>query len=58
VGAWLSFLPKGIVRTNSPEVCPDEGDELFEYICQQFNQEHELMFGSQDEIDNTRFFVP
>ena len=34
------------------------GDELFEYICQQFNQGPELMLGSQDEIDNTRFFVP
>jgi hypothetical protein len=34
------------------------GDELFEYICQQFNQGPELMLGSQEEIDNTRFFVP
>jgi len=34
------------------------GDELFEYICQQFNLGTELMLGSQDEIDNTRFFVP
>ena len=34
------------------------GDELFEYICQQFNQGPELMLGSQDEIDNTRFFIP
>jgi hypothetical protein len=34
------------------------GEELFEYICQQFNQGPELMLGSQDEIDNTRFFVP
>ena len=32
------------------------GDELFEYICQQFNLGTELMLGSQDEIDNTRFF--
>jgi hypothetical protein len=34
------------------------GEELFEYICQQFNQGPELMLGSQEEIDNTRFFVP
>ena len=34
------------------------GDELFEYICQQFNLGTELMLGTQDEIDNTRFFVP
>ena len=34
------------------------GEELFEYICQQFNLGTELMLGSQDEIDNTRFFVP
>jgi hypothetical protein len=34
------------------------GAELFEYICQQFNEGPQLMLGSQDEIDNTRFFVP
>jgi hypothetical protein len=34
------------------------GEELFEYICQQFNLGTELMLGTQDEIDNTRFFVP
>jgi hypothetical protein len=34
------------------------GDELFEYICQQFNLGTELMLGSQEEVDNTRFFVP
>jgi hypothetical protein len=34
------------------------GEELFEYICQQFNQGPELMIGSQEEVDNTRFFVP
>ena len=34
------------------------GDELFEYICQQYNQGPELMLGSQEEVDNTRFFVP
>jgi hypothetical protein len=34
------------------------GDELFEYICQQFNQGPELMLGSQEDVDNTRFFVP
>jgi hypothetical protein len=32
--------------------------ELFEYICQQYNQGPELMLGSQEDIDNTRFFVP
>jgi hypothetical protein len=34
------------------------GDELFEYICQQYNEGPTLMLGSQEEIDNTRFFVP
>ena len=34
------------------------GDELFEYICQQSNQGPELMLGSQEDVDNTRFFVP
>jgi hypothetical protein len=34
------------------------GDELFEYICQQYNQGPELMIGSQEGVDNTRFFVP
>jgi hypothetical protein len=34
------------------------GDELFEYICQQFNQGPQLMLGSQEDVDNTRFFVP
>ena len=34
------------------------GAELFEYICQQANQGPQLMLGSQEEIDNTRFFVP
>ncbi len=34
------------------------GDELFEYICQQYNQGPEMMLGSQEDIDNTRFFVP
>ena len=32
--------------------------ELFEYICQQYNQGPELMLGSQEDVDNTRFFVP
>jgi hypothetical protein len=34
------------------------GDEPFEYICQQANLGPELMVGSQDGVDNTRFFVP
>ncbi len=34
------------------------GAELFEYICQQANQGPELMLGSQEDVDNTRFFVP
>ena len=34
------------------------GDELFEYICQQANQGPTLMLGSQESVDNTRFFVP
>lgn len=34
------------------------GDELFEYICQQYNQGPQLMIGSQEDVDNTKFFVP
>jgi hypothetical protein len=34
------------------------GEELFEYICQQYNQGPELMLGSQEDVDNSRFFVP
>ena len=34
------------------------GSELFEYICQQSNFGPELMVGSQEDVDNTRFFVP
>ena len=34
------------------------GDELFEYICQQYNQGPEMMLGSQEDVDNTRCFVP
>ncbi len=34
------------------------GDELFEYVCQQYNLGTELMLGTQEDIDNTRFFVP
>jgi len=33
-------------------------DELFEYVCQQANQGPTLMIGSQESVDNTRFFVP
>lgn len=36
----------------------NQGPELFEYICQDNNFGPELMVGSQEEIDNTRFFVP
>ena len=36
----------------------EPGTELFEYICQQYNQGPELMIGSQEGVDNTRFFVP
>jgi hypothetical protein len=34
------------------------GDELFEYICQQYNYGPLLMIGSEESVDNTRFFVP
>lgn len=34
------------------------GAELYEYICQDYNLGPELMLGSQDEVDHTRFFVP
>jgi hypothetical protein len=34
------------------------GDELFEYICQQYNQGPEMMLGTQEDVDNSRFFVP
>ena len=32
--------------------------DLFEYICQDANQGPSLMVGSQESIDNTKFFVP
>jgi hypothetical protein len=32
--------------------------DLFEYICQDNNQGTTLMIGSQESVDNTRFFVP
>jgi hypothetical protein len=34
------------------------GDEPFEYICQQYNQGPELMLGTQESIDNSKFYVP
>jgi hypothetical protein len=34
------------------------GDELFEYICQQYNQGPEMMLGTQEDVDNSRFYVP
>jgi hypothetical protein len=34
------------------------GDEPFEYICQQYNYGPLLMIGSEESVDNTRFFVP
>jgi len=34
------------------------GDESFEYICQQYNQGPELMLGTQESIDNSKFYVP
>ena len=36
----------------------DVGDEPFEYICQQYNQGPELMLGTQESIDNSKFYVP
>jgi len=32
--------------------------DAFEYICQDNNHGPELMIGSQNEVDNTRFYVP
>jgi hypothetical protein len=32
--------------------------DMFEYICQDANQGPSLMVGSQESIDNTKFFVP
>jgi hypothetical protein len=34
------------------------GEEPFEYICQQYNQATELMLGTQESIDNSKFYVP
>ena len=34
------------------------GEELFDTSVPQCNQGPELMIGSQEEVDNTRFFVP
>ncbi|HTM04069.1 MAG TPA: hypothetical protein VL173_11235 [Vicinamibacterales bacterium] len=34
------------------------GEEPFEYICQQYNQGPELMVGTQESIDNSKFYVP
>jgi hypothetical protein len=34
------------------------GEEPFEYICQQYNQGPELMLGTQESIDNSKFYVP
>jgi hypothetical protein len=39
----------------------NQGPELFEYICQDNNYGDELMVGrsgADDEVDNTRFFIP
>ena len=34
------------------------GAELYEYICQDYNLGPELIVGSQEAVDHTRFFVP
>ena len=36
----------------------NEGQELFEYICQQANYAHELMIGDQESVDRTATTVP
>lgn len=36
----------------------DQGDELFEYVCQQANYGHELMLGNLDSVDRSSRIVP
>jgi hypothetical protein len=35
-----------------------EGDELFEYVCQQANYAHELMIGDQESVDRSAKIIP
>ncbi len=44
--------------TNNFQLRRRAGDEPFEYICQQYNQGPELMVGTQESIDNSKFYVP
>jgi hypothetical protein len=36
----------------------ENGTELFEYICQQANQAHELMVGAGTEVDRSTLIIP
>ena len=44
--------------TNMFQLRRRAGEESFEYICQQYNQGPELMLGTQESIDNSKFYVP
>jgi hypothetical protein len=44
--------------TNKFQLRRRAGEEPFEYICQQYNQGPELMVGTQESIDNSKFYVP
>ena len=44
--------------TNNFQLRRRAGEEPFEYICQQYNQGPELMVGTQESIDNSKFYVP
>ena len=36
----------------------ENGTELFEYVCQQMNQAHELMVGTGTSVDRSTLIVP
>jgi hypothetical protein len=36
----------------------EDGTELFEYVCQQQNQAHELMVGEGTSVDRTSLIIP
>ena len=36
----------------------ENGQELFEYVCQQANYAHELMVGDKTSVDRTTTIIP
>jgi len=36
----------------------EDGQELFEYVCQQANYAHELMVGDHEKVERTSSIVP